>query len=151
MSESERELISWNDHFDVGIAIMDEQHHKIVEVINELYNSIFSLNMDASEEEKEKEKAEGIKKSLHAAVEYVKVHFSTEEAIMRKIDFPRYPEHKARHEDFARRVLLDVVRFESGDKRVGMQLIAFLRDWLLEHIAVADKDLALFARNRGMR
>ncbi|MDR2735047.1 MAG: bacteriohemerythrin [Spirochaetota bacterium] len=150
-NKQEQAFITWNEQYDGGLAIMDEQHRKIVDVINELYRAVFALKVDGTAEEKEKEKAEGIKKSIRAAVEYVKVHFSTEETIMRKLDYPRYPEHKTRHEDFARRVLQDVMRFESGDRRVGMQLVAFLRDWLLEHIAVADKDLALYAKNKGLK
>ncbi|MDR2735048.1 MAG: bacteriohemerythrin [Spirochaetota bacterium] len=146
-----QDYVTWSERYDVGISFMDEQHRKIVDIINELHRSLFALKLDETEEEKEKEKAEGIKKSIHAAVEYVKVHFSAEEEVMRKIEYPKFPAHKARHEDFARRMLQDVMRFSSGDKRVGMQLVTFLRDWLLEHIAVADKDLALYAKSKGMK
>jgi len=151
MSEFGQDYVSWNERYDVGLAVMDEQHHKIVDVINELHEAVFALKDGASAEEQEKIKAEGIRKSIRGAAEYIKVHFSTEEAIMKKIEYPKYHEHKARHDDFTRRVIQDVARFESGDRRVGMQLVAFLRDWLLEHIAVADKDLALAAKGKGMR
>jgi len=151
MSEFGQDYVSWNVRYEVGIGFMDEQHRKIIDIINELYQSLFVADMGGTEQEKEKEASAAIKKSIRAAVEYVKVHFSTEEAIMNKISFPRYAEHKARHEDFARRVLQDVVRFESGDKRVGMQLVTFLRDWLLEHVAVSDKDLAVYAKSKGIR
>jgi hemerythrin len=87
-------------------------------------------------------------KSVRAAVEYTKVHFSTEEELMRKINYPDFQTHKLQHEDFARRILEDVKSFESGDRKIGMKFVQFLRDWLLEHIAVVDKAFALYAKKQ---
>jgi len=151
MSEFGKDYVTWSERYEVGLGFIDEQHRKIIDIINDLYRSLYDFDTGASEAEKEKEKAEGIKKSLREGVEYVKVHFSNEENVMRKLEYPQYAEHKARHEEFARRLLQDVMRFEAGDKRVGMQLVVYLRDWLLEHIAVVDKYLAMYARSKGMQ
>lgn len=152
MPEFEKEeYVTWSERYEVGLSFIDEQHHKIIDIINELHSAVYVLGVDGTEEEKERERSEGIKKSMRAAVEYVKVHFSNEENIMRKLEYPQFHEHKARHDDFTRRIIQDVMRFEAGDKRVGMQLVGFLRDWLLEHIAVVDKYLAMFARSKGMK
>jgi hemerythrin len=129
---------------------MDEQHHKIIDIANELYRAVFAIKGGPGEDQ-QAEIDEGIKKSMRGAVDYVKTHFSTEEEMQRKIEYPTYHEHKARHDEFTRRIIQDVVRFEAGDKRVGLQLVAFLRDWLLEHIAVVDKELARYARTKGIK
>jgi len=150
MAGESQGFVSWADQYSVGIEIMDEQHRKLVEITNDLHKSQFVSHFEKSENTT-KDELEGFINSLKAAVEYVKVHFSTEENLMRATNFPGYAAHKARHEEFARRVLQDLGRFNAGEKRVGMQFVYFLRDWLLEHIAVVDKDFALYAKSKGAK
>jgi hemerythrin-like metal-binding protein len=133
-------FIAWSDRYSVGISFMDEQHYRLVELANELYESLFA---DADE------KLETFKECMSAAVSYVKVHFSAEEELMRAVGYPQFADHKGAHEEFVRRVLQAGLRFEKGDPQVGRQFVFFLRDWLLEHIAVVDKRLASYAKSKG--
>jgi len=48
------------------------------------------------------------------AVDYVKTHFTYEEEIMRKTQFPEYTKHKTEHEEFVKTVLQEVRNFEEG-------------------------------------
>ena len=145
MALAKEDFVTWSDRYNVGISFMDEQHRKIIDIANDLHKGIFALENESAE----KSKGESFKAGIRAAVDYVKEHLSIEEEMMRSIDYPQYTEHKKAHEEFIRRVLQDAARFEAGDRRVGMQFVYFLRDWLLEHIAVVDKGLALYARSKG--
>ena len=141
--EKEQFLV-WNDRYSVGIDFMDEQHRRLVEFANELYDGVFAA-LEASEFKKKRE--ESFKACMSASVDYVKTHFSAEEDLMRSLGYPKFPEHKTAHEEFVRQVLEVSQRFEKGDQQMGKHFVYFLRDWLLEHIGVVDKELGMYAKN----
>jgi hemerythrin len=145
MSLLNEDFLSWDDRYNVGLGFMDEQHIRLVEIANDLHKGIFALEHEGFE----KSRSESFSEGMSAAVEYVKTHFSAEEELMRAIDYPQYAEHKGAHEEFVRRVLQAGMRFQRGDSQVGRQFVYFLRDWLLEHIAIVDKALAVYARSKG--
>ena len=142
-----KEFVIWDDKYNVGIGFMDDQHQKLVGFTNELHKGVFALEHDGYSKSRE----ESFKEGVRAAVDYVKVHFAAEEELMRSMNYPKYAEHKGHHEEFVRRVLQDVARFGTGDKRVGMQFVYFLRDWLLEHIAIVDKEMSAYAKSKGIK
>ena len=144
-SVEKQEYITWVDTFNVGIAIIDSQHRKLVEVVNELHSG---TNTATGDENKEKREA-SFRAAMRAAVEYVRVHFATEELLMKKYNYPDTVAHKAQHTEFVRRVLQGAGRFESGHTNEGVHLVIFLRNWLLEHIAITDKNLALYIKKQG--
>jgi hemerythrin len=143
--EKPREFVIWGDQYSVGIGAIDEQHRKLVTITNELYNGLFSGRFNQAEME------ESFRKSVHATVEYAKVHFATEEELMRKLAYPDYVPHKTQHEEFATRILKDVGAYESGNTKIGTKFVYFLRDWFMQHIAVTDKAFALYAKSKSTR
>jgi hemerythrin len=146
MSLVKEGFLSWSDRYNVGLDFVDEQHRKIIDIANDLHKGTFALEHEGVE----KSRSEAFRDGMSAAVEYVKTHFSAEEEFMRSLNYPQYAEHKGLHEEFIRRLLQDAARFEAGDQRVGLQFVYFLRDWLLEHIAIVDKVLAAYARSKGI-
>ena len=148
MAPTEKQVyITWADSFNVGIGIIDSQHQKLVAVVNELHQGVNATHGEQIEEKR----AESFRKAMRGAVEYVRVHFSTEETLMKKFNYPDSVVHKAQHAEFVRRVLQGASRFESGHTNEGLHLVIFLRNWLLEHIAISDKNLALFIKKQGMQ
>jgi len=134
MSETIEEVfIPWEDRFALGIPLVDEQHKKLLDLANALY--------DTCRQGKEFVPA-GFKKAVSAAVEYVAVHFSTEEKIMERVGYPGLAEHRAKHQEFVKHVLIDVRNFEDGRTFVPNRFVLFLKDWILSHIAVMDKNMA---------
>ena len=126
-------FIPWEDRFAVGIPLIDDQHKQLIDLANALH--------DTCRQGKEFV-PEGFKKAVGAAVEYVNVHFSTEEKIMAKVNYPGMAEHKTEHQEFIKKVLAEVKNFEDGAHFVPNRFVVFLRDWTLSHIALMDKKLA---------
>jgi hemerythrin len=116
--------------FSVGIKVIDDQHKSLLDLVNDLFNHATG---------DEKAERAYFKKVIHQAVEYIKVHFATEEKIMTATKFPGYAEHKKTHDDFVLTVVQNVKDFEAGKRLTLTKFSYFLKDWILTHIAVMDK------------
>ncbi len=131
--EEVREYIVWEKRFEIGIPVIDAQHKKLVDMCNDLYqgllrhktNSITSIDAP-------------LKKTLHAAVDYVKEHFAAEEKLMLQVGYPKFEAHKKRHEVFIAKILETAMHIETTPVLQSFQFVKFIYDWILEHIAHED-------------
>lgn len=128
-------FISWDSSYEVGIEMVDKQHRHLIELMNELYNACLGDRNDLEEKFKD------VMKEL---VEYVMVHFKDEEKIMEKINYPKFKEHKQKHEYFVKEILSAVSAYRNGKQFVPNTFVRFLRDWLFNHILINDKELARY-------
>lgn len=133
-------MITWSDEFSVDIQEIDEQHKKLVGLINELYAALASKDQGT--------KVEAI---LDELVDYTRTHFAVEECLLRLFEYDEYDEHKAMHDKIVARVLQFQSQFKAGDRKVGMELLYFLKDWLMDHIQKVDKRYAPHLTSRGVR
>jgi type I restriction enzyme M protein len=63
------------------------------------------------------------------------------------LDDSKYPDivaHKSEHKKFVKKVLENVKQFEEGKDFVPSSFVTFLRDWILEHIAMVDRNYGLY-------
>ncbi|MDR2516002.1 MAG: bacteriohemerythrin [Spirochaetaceae bacterium] len=130
MANNPIELVKWSPSFSVGIKLIDEQHQTLLNLTNDMFKHC------VGEEKAEREYFERV---IHGAVEYVKVHFATEEKIMLKTGFSGYTEHKKEHENFVLNVVEQIQAYNSGKRLVLNSFTRFLKEWILTHIAVSDK------------
>jgi hemerythrin len=128
----EHDMIVWDDEFLVNFDIIDNQHKGLVNMINELVQGCKGGVVAADV---------AFLKTIRKAVEYAHTHFATEEKYMRQVDYPDFAVHKQEHESFVAEVIKQVKAFEENRNDPGA-LIGFLKDWLLNHIAVSDKKYA---------
>ena len=77
-------------------------------------------------------------------MDYTGYHFGTEEKIMERINYPEYSRHKKEHVDFVREVFIKVDDFKAGKILTPLAFVYFLRDWVLQHIAVSDKIMGMY-------
>lgn len=132
--------IEWNRNFEVKVASIDEQHKKLVAMINSL--------VDATPEER---KSEAAHKVLWDLVDYVKVHFAYEEKLMHTHNYPGIEAHKAMHKELVKKALELSKRIKSGAVTVGEELLIFLTNWLTAHIEGVDKRLGEFLESKGVK
>ena len=142
MNRRKSELITWSNTFACGVKLIDDQHKGLVDQINDMFNHVSG---------NEKEENEYLKKVLKDAVNYVKEHFATEEKIFLATKFTGYAEHKRVHDSFILTVTEKIMEFQSG-KRISLAAFTtFLRDWVLSHIAVMDKQYFDYFRKIATR
>ena len=124
------ETVKWSDDFACDIKIIDEQHKGLLDLINDMFNHA------SGDDDEEQAYFKGV---VEKAVEYVRVHFATEEKIMKQTQFVGFEEHRKAHEAFIVTVL-DKAREFQKEKKINLEeLTRFLKEWALTHVAIMDK------------
>jgi hemerythrin-like metal-binding protein len=127
--------ICWTPKLSVHHDLIDQQHQELFVRIKDL---IMSIGNGESGSE--------VIKVINFLKEYVVVHFATEEQLMQQYNYVNYLVHKAQHTHFIQRV----AQLENDYNRRGGRLYLTLQiqeevvDWLINHIAKLDKQLASF-------
>ena len=129
----EKDYIQWNDKFNLGIPVIDEQHKTLVKLCNDLYKSLMSPHSDSDEWKLL------VTDALKECVNYVQIHFSSEEKLQLASGFPGYEEHKKRHEEFTRKILELSSTISTSSVQEGIKFVKYLYDWILTHIAHEDR------------
>lgn len=132
-------LIKWQEEFTVDNKTMDQQHQKLVEIINELHEAML-----------QKKGNETLMKTLSQLIDYTKNHFETEEKFMRQHQFAGYEEHKALHDSLVTQVLDYKQQLEKGKLALSVKIMKFLERWLMDHIVGTDKKLGKFLADKGV-
>ncbi len=123
---------TWDQSLSVGIDVIDGQHRRIVDYINEL---------DTVRQTHDRDAVSGV---LMGLVDYTRTHFAFEEDLMRQAGYPLTDSHKRVHDAFVTHIGNYVAQHESG-KDVSRKLLSELQIWLTNHIRIDDKDYARVA------
>ncbi|HYD95939.1 MAG TPA: bacteriohemerythrin [Noviherbaspirillum sp.] len=129
--------LTWSDSLAVGNNFIDNDHKKLIEMVNRLHALMH-----------EGKGKEVLDKVLHNLVTYTQDHFRREEDLMRSLGFADYQRHKDEHDKLLKQVLDLQQKFDSGAATLSIQVLHFLRDWLIHHIGESDQKLAAAARGR---
>ncbi|WP_415033439.1 bacteriohemerythrin [Azonexus sp.] len=119
--------ITWSADLDTGIPIIDQQHRRIVDFIN---------NLEVAKNANDKD---GVKQIVYDCVDYTLSHFAFEESLQEEAGYAYCKPHKKVHELFARKVSEYQERMDLGDD-VAEELHATLARWLVNHIKRDDAD-----------
>jgi len=133
-------LLNWKDEYSVNIKEIDDQHKKLVEMINELH--------EAMVQKKAKEVLGGV---LSKLVSYAATHFANEERLMQGNGYPEFAGHKEKHEKMTAKVIALQKDWQAGKAALGIEVSQFLRDWLDKHILGTDKKYAPFLNSKGVK
>jgi hemerythrin len=133
-------LINWNESLSVKIASIDDEHLKLIEMINDFYENIKSRTND-----------DNISRLISGMKNYTKLHFRTEEKYMVNFGYPDYQEHKKEHDLFISKVEELETKFNTGKLIVSFEITSFLKDWLKTHILCTDKKYSDFFIKNGVK
>jgi hemerythrin-like metal-binding protein len=135
-----RRFITWKDEYNVGIDSIDQQHRKLVSLINQLTTAVDYSTGDEFEGE-----------ALAQLVDYTKTHFSYEEKLMEDNGYPDFEPHKAQHEKMIKKVNEVLVEYGENRDAALQHATLFLQDWLINHINGTDKQYVSFLRDKGVQ
>ena len=135
MQSDNTPLITWTDSLAIGIDLIDEQHKHLVALTNELYQAcrLGGEELDSV-----------FKSTMSNMVDYVRFHFTCEQAMLQRVKYPNFVDHKKEHDSLVKTVLESTKNYGDGKKFVPNTFVRFLKDWIVSHIGHCDKMYALY-------
>lgn len=120
--------IEWSDQLSINNFSVDTEHKNLVNIINNLHEAMG--------------KGEGHKvvgRILEKLVLYTKTHFKNEEKLMEKSGYPGLAVHRTEHQKFVEEIQTLQENFKKGSITITINLLNYLKDWLVDHIQGSDK------------
>ena len=134
----DRRRVDWKDAYSVGIESIDQQHKKLINLINMLQTSVDYSTGEEFE-----------RQCLTAVVDYTKTHFVYEEGLMSKYGYPDFEAHKAQHQKMIDKVEELLAEYEKDPESAMKNALDFLKQWLIKHINGTDKQYSEFLVSKG--
>ena len=130
--------VAWTEDLLTGNALVDMQHQKMFERLNDLVHAC----ADGSDTAK-------LHDTLEFLVNYTIRHFTDEEALQLEYGYPDYDAHRNEHEKFKATVGALAQRFkESGSSaELSGDVNRMIVRWLISHIQRDDKRLSEYIRS----
>jgi methyl-accepting chemotaxis protein len=120
--------LEWSDAWVSGHPTIDADHKMLLQYVNELNQAMV--------EGKGRDIAAGV---LDKLVSYTREHFAREEAIWEKGGLVSLAQHRKIHADLVGKVEQFQRAFLAGQATLTTDLMAFLREWLIDHVFKTDK------------
>lgn len=130
-------LVNWKESYSVNSKEIDQQHKKLIDLINVLY--------DAFIRKEDKDKLDYIISELN---DYAIVHFSAEEKYFTENGFTHSEEHVNEHKKFLKEVEMFRNEYYYNSISLTPKIMTFLRDWLTNHIREMDQEYKSFIENK---
>ncbi|MDR2625297.1 MAG: hypothetical protein LBC37_03110 [Zoogloeaceae bacterium] len=143
------DTFKWDQRYETGIPIVDSQHHRLVDMLNNMVDEVTERQQHIT--------PENIVTLLDALAAYAVEHFADEEKLMREnrdnipneelcAAFWQHEEqHKRQHTAFVEQVVLTRAEYlASQHSQSTLELLVnFVTSWLSFHILGSDKEMAL--------
>jgi hemerythrin len=128
-------LFVWDGRYDTGIKAIDQDHQRLVKLINDLYEAMQDGSGGAL-----------LLPIFSALKHYTENHFVREEAYMVECGAPDQENHVREHRLMVARLAELENRHRHGEAAISLQTLTFLRDWLKNHICAIDQEMAAHAK-----
>jgi hemerythrin len=117
---------------DIGFDQMDGEHRVQVGLLSALRDAVTEGRAETE-----------VNEILEQLVDYTKVHFMSEELLMRLYQYPHYEAHVAEHDRMVEQIEQARERYRDGDAATTETLDATLAG-LIDHIGRSDRTLGSY-------
>jgi len=132
-------LFLWKRSYEIGVAEIDVQHRRLVGFINELSDAMMV-----------KQGHRAVPHVLEELIDYIQLHFTTEEELMQRVKYPALDEHCQEHLEMTKQILQFKARYYREQDLSPSELLGFLCEWLKVHILDSDKEFGGYQRRGAM-
>jgi diguanylate cyclase (GGDEF)-like protein/hemerythrin-like metal-binding protein/PAS domain S-box-containing protein len=136
-SAQDNALIRWSPDHELGIAVIDQQHRRLSEMVNGLARAIAEADDTAR-----------VRALVDDLRRFTAHHFDTEEGLMDRYQITNSRSHKEHHRKLQDE--LAAIQRQIGSSELSRTHSA-IRAWLLAHIQNADRELVRQLRSQGVR
>jgi hemerythrin len=134
-----RRFLTWKESYSVGVAVLDEDHKRLLNLINQLQTAAHYHTSDNYEQE-----------AFDALVDYTKNHFRREEELMEQHGFPDLSAHRQQHQEMIAEVGKMIAAYQKDRDATIEETISYLQTWLVKHINGTDKEYTEFLNAKGV-
>lgn len=131
--------LGWKQSYAVGVATIDRQHERLIDLIHSLQLSIGSG-----------EEREATADVLDAMERYTTAHFGYEEQLMVQASYAQLDAHRQQHRFFVDSLGRLRAQLAEGGADVLEQTASFLGRWFIEHVLEEDAAYAPALRAAGL-
>lgn len=132
-------LITWDESYAVKVRSCDDDHKKLFALINDLHDAM-----------KSGKGAQIVGKVIQELAHYTKYHFTREEGLLEKAEYPGLAAHRIQHREFVKKIEQFHKDCEKGVTGQSIAVTGFLRDWLSKHIKQTDRQYSEHLNARGI-
>lgn len=120
----------WSDEYSCNIRPIDNDHRTLFEAVADLDRAV-----------QENHGEEAVALTIDSLLLYVREHFEREERYMLSAGYPDFRAHQISHRRFTQIVKALRDLYAHDPKQIdSVAVLAFLKDWLVEHILNTDRD-----------
>lgn len=133
-------MTAWTNDLAVGIPEIDSQHQELFRQLDHLAWAMSAGGAARSD----------VERIVRFLAHYVVDHFTTEESLMDRHEYPAAGHHKFQHQVFAREVAAFEARLDQGPVPASavLGLHRKITDWLTNHIGKTDAVLGTYLKAR---
>lgn len=130
-------FVVWKDEYSVGVQVLDDDHRKLLSLINKLQTTVHYQTGESFEKE-----------ALDEVIAYTKYHFEREEKLMEEANYPDLEAHKETHRSMITKVDGFVKEYEKKGHEVLGDVATYLKDWLINHINGTDQKYSALLKEK---
>lgn len=123
--------IEWKDEYDIDIGAIDEQHKALIALANAMDEAV-----------ENGQDAEIVEETIDHLIDYVAVHFASEEAFFEERHFPGLEAHKREHERLLRELLELKEDLALGLVHVAREIVDWMWRRIIPHFLEFDRRAA---------
>jgi len=132
-------ILEWQREYAIGVPVEDTEHRYLCELINDLHDAYLKGAL-----------AGRLTEVFEHLAAYVNRHFKNEEALMKAVGYPGLAAHRKEHEALLETTVELTEGFVEGSAKITEDTMAFLKRWLLDHIAVSDQKIGDYILKTGV-
>ena len=133
--------ITWLSEMSVGVEVIDNDHKKLLNLINEMD---FIIHADVAS------KKGAIESVISELIDYTIYHFDREEKLMEACGYPELERHKRVHETLKLQVQTYMDSYQQNPNSFEPKAMRiFLNLWLVDHIMSMDKEYESWMQDKA--
>lgn len=133
-------FIVWTSGMSVDVKLLDNDHKRLVILINGLYDGLMASYA-----------SETLERIFDELIAYTRIHFDHEERFLVEAGYSGAAEHKQEHDHKIEQVLDMQDRFRNETELAGhLDVMNQLKDWLVNHIQHSDQEFVAHLKTTGV-
>ncbi len=121
-------LIEWGTDLSVEVPAFDEQHKKLIDLLNQLHDAML-----------QRRGREVMGPLLDELLSYTNYHFAAEARAFDRYQYPECAKHLEEHQKLLETARELKAKHDAGSLAITVEVMDFLKKWVAEHIRKCDK------------